>query len=38
MLSIADFEKLLFLYKTEDKSMSIQTFCVNNGVNKQRLS
>jgi len=33
MLSTTDFEKLLFLYKTEGKNMSIQTFCVNSGVN-----
>ncbi len=33
MLSTTDFVKLLFLYKTEGKNMSIQTFCVNNGVN-----
>ena len=34
MLSTTDFEKLPFLYKTEGKNMSIQTFCVNNGVNR----
>ncbi|MCO6026538.1 hypothetical protein NG821_11955 [Prevotella cerevisiae] len=28
-----DLEKLLFLYKTEGKNMSIQTFCVNSGLN-----
>jgi hypothetical protein len=33
MLSKTDFEKLLFLYKTEGKNMSIQTFCVNSGLN-----
>ena len=33
MLSTTDFEKLLFLYKTEGKNMSIQTFCINSGVN-----
>lgn len=33
MESTTDFEKLLFLYKTEDKNMSIESFCVNNGIN-----
>lgn len=33
MESTTDFEKLLFLYKTEGKNMSIESFCVNNGVN-----
>ena len=33
MLSTTDFERLLFLYKTEGKNMSIYTFCVNSGVN-----
>ncbi len=33
MESTTDFEKLLFLYKTEGKHMSIETFCVHNGIN-----
>ena len=33
MESTTDFEKLLFLYKTEGKNMSIESFCINNGVN-----
>ena len=32
MESTTDFEKLLFLYKTEGKNMSIESFCVHNGV------
>lgn len=32
MESTTDFEKLLFLYKTEWKGMSIQSFCINQGV------
>lgn len=35
ILSTADFEKLLFLYKMEGKNMSIQIFYVNNGVNSK---
>jgi|WetSurMetagenome_2_1015567.scaffolds.fasta_scaffold1145787_1 hypothetical protein len=33
MESTTDFEKLLFLYKTEGKNMSIESFCINNGIN-----
>jgi hypothetical protein len=33
MLSTTVFEKRFFLHKTEGKNVSIQTFCVNNGVN-----
>jgi hypothetical protein len=33
MLSTIDFEKLLFIYNTEGKNMSIQTFCVNSRGN-----
>ena len=33
MESTTDFEKLLFLYKTEDHNMTIKSFCMNNGVN-----
>lgn len=33
MLSTADFDKRLFLYKTEGKNMSIQTFCVDSWGN-----
>jgi hypothetical protein len=33
MLSTTDFDKLLFLYNTEGKNMSIKTFCVNSGGN-----
>ncbi|WP_278372239.1 hypothetical protein [Segatella bryantii] len=33
MESTEEFEKLLFLYKTEGKNMSIETFCVHNGIN-----
>jgi hypothetical protein len=33
MVSTTDFEKLLFFCKTEGKNMSIQTFCVNSGLN-----
>ena len=29
----SDFEKLLFLYKTEGKGISLEQFCINNGVN-----
>ena len=32
MLSTTDFEKLLFLYKTEGKGISLEQFCINNGV------
>lgn len=35
MLSTIDFEKLLFLYKTEGQNMSIHTFCVNKGYQLQ---
>lgn len=33
MESTTDFEKLLFLYKTEGRNMTIESFCINNGVN-----
>ena len=33
MESITDFEKLLFLYKTEGHNKTIESFCMNNGVN-----
>ena len=33
MESITDFEKLLFLYKTEGRNMTMESFCMNNGVN-----
>jgi hypothetical protein len=33
MLSTKVFEKLLIFYKAEGKNMSIQTFCVNSGLN-----
>jgi len=33
MESTTDFEKLLFLYKTEGHNMTIESFCMNNGVN-----
>jgi len=33
MESTEEFEKLLFLYKTEGKNMSIETFCIHNGIN-----
>ena len=26
-------EQLLFLYKTEDKGISLEQFCINNGIN-----
>jgi len=29
----SDFEKLLFLYKTEGKGISLEQFCINNGIN-----
>jgi hypothetical protein len=29
----SDFEKLLFLYKTEDKDFSIELYCINNEIN-----
>lgn len=33
MASLEDYEKLLFLYKTEGKNMFVGTFCVHNGIN-----
>jgi hypothetical protein len=36
MLSTTDFEKLLFLYKTEGKNRFIQTMSVNNDVIKMK--
>src|SRR5574344_1488596 len=33
MESTTDFEKLLFLYKTEGRNMTIESFCISNGVN-----
>ena len=33
MESTTDFEKLLLLYKTEGHNMSIESFCIHNGVN-----
>lgn len=35
MESTTDFEKLLFLYKTEGRNITIESFCVSNGVNYQ---
>ena len=29
----SDFEQLLFLYKTEGKGISLEQFCINNGIN-----
>lgn len=32
MESTTDFEKQLFLYKTEGRNITIESFCVSNGV------
>ena len=29
----SDFEKRLFLYKTDGKGISLEQFCINNGIN-----
>ena len=29
----SDFEQPLFLYKTEGKGISLEQFCINNGIN-----
>ena len=29
----SDFERLFLLYKTEDKGIILEQFCINNGIN-----
>ena len=33
----SDFEQPLFLYKTEGKGISLEQFCINNGINYRAL-
>ena len=33
MEKTSDFEKLLFLYKTEGKGISLEQYCINNRIN-----